>query len=88
MRNLSLAAAGLAALCGVALQSGTASAMPMSGLANAAAEMTADVQQVAWVCGPFRCFWRPSYHRYYGAYAYGGPRAYARPGFGRPYRRW
>ena len=52
--------------------------MPMDGLANAAAQMATDVQNVTWVCGPFRCWWRPSYYPYY-SYAWGGPRVYARP---------
>jgi len=88
MRNFTLAAVGLAALCGVALQSGNAAAMPVSGLANAASEATTDVQQVAWVCGPYRCWWRPRYYPYYGAYGWGGPRyyGYARPWWG--HRRW
>jgi hypothetical protein len=89
MSNLRLAAIGVAALCGVALQSGTAAAMPISGLANAASETAAGLEQVRWVCGPFRCWWRPNYYPYYGAYAW-GPRFYARPGwgyYGRPWRR-
>jgi hypothetical protein len=82
MSNLRLAVIGAAALCGVAFQSGNASAMPMSGLANAASEMATGLEQVRWVCGPYRCWWRPSYYPYYGAYAWGGPRYYARPGWG------
>ena len=78
MRHFRLAALGAVALCGVALQSGQAAAMPVGGLANAAAQ-TADVQQVAWVCGPYRCWWRPRYAPYYGAYAWGGPGFYGRP---------
>jgi hypothetical protein len=88
MSNLRLAAIGVAALCGVGLQSGTASAMPMSGLANAASEMATGLEQVRWVCGPYRCWWRPSYYPYGGAYAWGGPRFYARPGWGYYGRPW
>ena len=78
MSNLRSAVVAIAVLCGTALPSGNASAMPVNGLANAAAQMATDVQNVTWVCGPFRCWWRPSYHPYYG-YAWGGPRVYARP---------
>jgi len=84
---------GAVAMCGTALWAlGSASAMPVSGLANASDEVATDLQQVRWVCGPFRCWWRPNYYPYYG-YAWGGPRFYARPWGWRagPYwrgRRW
>src|SRR5215510_3059405 len=89
MRHFRLAALGVVALCGAALSPGNATAMPVGGLANAASQAT-DVQQAAWVCGPYRCFWRPRYYPYYGAYAYGGPRFYARPywGYRHHWRRW
>ena len=48
---------------------GQASAMPASGLASAAtaAATTNGVQYVRYVCGPYRCWWRPGYYgtRYY-----------------------
>jgi hypothetical protein len=47
---------------------GQASAMPASGLATAAVA-TNGVQDVRYVCGPYRCWWRP------GGYYY-GPRYY------------
>ena len=55
---------------------GQASAMPASGLASAAtaAATTNGVQDVRYVCGPYRCWWRPDYYgpRYYNYYV--GPR--------------
>ena len=78
------------------LAAGTASAMPMSSLASAASDV-ATTQQVRWVCGPFRCFWRPNYSGYYHHYAFaprfyrhhwwGGPRFYG-PRFGFYGRSW
>ena len=83
MRRLRLAVIAGIALCGAVLVLGTASAMPVGGLANASEEVVADFQRVVWVCGPVRCWWRPN--------VWGGPRVYARPwGWrARPYwRRW
>jgi hypothetical protein len=58
-----------AALCG-GLGMTTASAMPIANLPNV---LATDVESVRWVCGPYRCWWRP------GPY-------YRRPYWG--YRRW
>jgi hypothetical protein len=47
----------------------------------------AQIEQARWVCGPYRCFWRPNY--------WGGGPGWRRPGWGGPgygwrggYRRW
>lgn len=59
---------------------GSAAALPAANLASAA-KATTGIQQARWVCGPFRCFWRPS--------VFIGPRwGWRRPlyGFYRP--RW
>jgi hypothetical protein len=69
------------ALCGAALASGDVAAMPLGGFATAAAQASTGIHDVRWVCGPFRCWWRPSYDSYYGAYA-AGPRVFVRPGWG------
>jgi hypothetical protein len=79
-------ALGLAAL----LSSLPARAMPVNPLAMPAAP-AAQAQNVAWVCGPYRCWWRPSYYGgyYFGpprAYGYWGPRPFYGPRWG--YRRW
>jgi hypothetical protein len=40
-----------------------------AGLAKSA-DQVAQVEQARWVCGPFRCWWRPNYYGYYGHYGY------------------
>jgi hypothetical protein len=60
-------ALALAALIGSGVAIGTASAMPLSGLAPAQKQITEGVQDVRWVCGPYRCWWQP------GPYWGGGP---------------
>ena len=67
--KLKFAVIGLAALGGVALVSGSASAMP-NGIPQAGQIAKADTnaEQVRMVCNAWgRCWWRPNY---YGAYAY------------------
>ena len=89
--NPKLAAIGVAALGGVALASGSASAMP-NGLPHTAqiAGQSTHIDQVRWVCNPWgRCWWRPNYYGYgyygYRPYRYGYGYAYGH----RPYwRRW
>ena len=66
MNRLKYVLAGAAALGAVALASGSASAMP-NGLSSNA--LASNVEQVRWVCGPYRCGWRPNY--YYGYYGWG-----------------
>jgi hypothetical protein len=46
-----------------------------AGLAKSA-DQVGQVEQARWVCGPFRCWWRPNYYGYYGAYR---PYGYYRP---------
>jgi hypothetical protein len=50
-----------------------ATAMPVGNLATAAGQLS-NTQDVAWVCGPFRCWWAPRY-RYYAPVVV-VPRAY------------
>jgi hypothetical protein len=60
-----------ALLCG-ALGAAPAAAMPVNNLAAAA---PSNVENVRLVCGPYRCWYRPSYYvgpRYYGRRFYGG----------------
>jgi hypothetical protein len=90
MINLKYAVAGLAALGGVALSTGTASAMP-NGLPAAAGQLS-NIDNVVMVCNAWgRCWYRPNYY-VSPAYRYGyaGPRYYGggwgyRRGWG---RRW
>jgi hypothetical protein len=66
---LKLSGLALAAVLGAGLATGPASAMPANGLAPAATQAAAinGVQDVRYVCGPYRCWWRPGYYgpRYY-----------------------
>jgi hypothetical protein len=55
-----------AALCG-GLTATAASAMPIAPIQT---DTAAQVEQVRWVCGPYRCWWRPNYYGGYGAYSY------------------
>lgn len=72
------------ALGSAAMAAAPASAMPVDNLAGA----TSNVEQVRWVCGPFRCWWRPG-PRYYGDYGYDyGPRFYGHRFFGPRFRHW
>ena len=85
MRNFTHALAAAAALGAVAFGSGTAAAMP-NGLPSISKALTQDVQDVRWVCGPYRCWWRPNW---YGAYGYyGRPRFYGGPRWGGGGGRW
>jgi hypothetical protein len=61
------------------MMAGTASAMPINGQLAATAPSATDAQQVRWVCGPYRCWWRP------GPYWGGGP-YWGRPGWGYGWR--
>jgi hypothetical protein len=69
IRSTTLAAS--AALWGASLL--PTQAMPVSNLAAGAHVAPAPVQEVAVVCGPYRCWWRPDY--YYPP-PYAPPRAY------------
>jgi len=53
-------AAGLA-LSALTLGAPAASAMPL-GFAPAATG--AQIDTVRWVCGPYRCYWRPNHRRH------------------------
>jgi len=93
--KIALLAAG--AICAASLAAGSASAMPVGGLAAAGSEISGDLQQARWVCGPFRCFWRPGprfygrpFYRHYGFYGrpfrhHWGPGIYARSWWGGGY---
>jgi hypothetical protein len=81
MSSLRIATLALAALLGSVLVIDRASAMPANGLALAANQIADSVQDVRWVCGPYRCWLRPG--PYLGG-PYWGPRPY---GWGW-HRRW
>lgn len=79
-----LASGAIAATLGVA---GAAQAMPAAGdPAAGLAAQSSPVEQVRWVCGPYRCRWVPNYG-IYGPRPYWGPRRHWRePRWGGP--RW
>ena len=56
-----LSGLALAAVLGAGLATEQASAMPANGLASAATVTAATngVQDVRYVCGPYRCWWTP-----------------------------
>jgi len=82
--KIALLAAG--ALCAASLAAGNASAMPVGGLGAAASEVSGDLQQARWVCGPHRCWRRHGFYgRHYGFY---GRPYYRHYGFYRPYRHY
>ena len=62
---------------GLALGAGQVSAMPAFDHALTTTPQAAQPEQVRWVCGPWRCFWRPNY--FYRPFAFYGPRLYWRP---------
>ena len=73
-------AASAAMLFGSFAFAGGASAIPLAPLQPAAQAAKVGPENVAWVCGPYRCFWRPGYgwHRpFYGPrVGFYGPRAF------------
>jgi hypothetical protein len=73
-----------AALCAAFVATG-ASAMPIAAIST---DAVSNVENVRWVCGPYRCWWQPNY--YYGGYNYYGPRRfYGGWGYHRGWgRRW
>lgn len=74
-----MAAVALAALLTASATVDAASSMPANGLASVAAQETADsvqdgVQKIGWVCGPYRCWWRPfTGGPFWAPYRYWGP---------------
>ncbi len=87
MGSVKITSLALAALLGSGMMIGQASAMPASGLTAAASQVADGVQDVRYVCGPYRCWWTPGPYwgpRYYG---YVGPRPYWR-GYGWRRRYW
>ena len=92
-RMMTATAAALALGVATLLLSPAAQAMPVDGLAIATARVADGIQNVRWVCGPYRCWWRPNYYMNAPSYYYGRPRFYGygygpRPFYRFGYRRW
>ena len=66
MDKLRIATAAFAILAGASVMSGSASAMPLNGQLPVATNTSTEIQQVRWVCGPYRCWWRPGPYYYWG----------------------
>jgi hypothetical protein len=83
-----IAVAASAAILAGTLTAASASAMPVGALKPAADTVRVAPDNVAWVCGPYRCWWRPGPYwgprRFYGFY---GPRPF-RFGWYGPRRHW
>jgi hypothetical protein len=64
-------------------------AMTVDRLATATPTISDGIQNVRWVCGPYRCRWRPNYYVYAPGCYYGPPRFYVPRRFYRfGYHRW
>jgi hypothetical protein len=91
MNSRKIVLAASAALLAGGLTLGSAAAMPLSGLAIAASELQTNAEHVRWVCGPYRCWWRPAPY-WVRPYPYGfyGPRPWYgyRYGWYGPRRYW
>lgn len=74
MPRLRIALFALATLLGSGLVAGMASAMPATGLAATEHQNVGTLQQVRWVCGPYRCWWQPG--PYWGRPYWGWRRHY------------
>jgi hypothetical protein len=92
MKYLKRSLVAVIALGAVALGASGASAMP-NGLPSATATAPSDVENVRWVCGPYRCWWQPGpwgpgwgWHRPWG---WGPGWGWHRPwGWGPGWHRW
>lgn len=75
MPRLAIALFTLTALLGSALATSPASAMPTNRLAAAESQDAGTtLQEARWVCGPYRCWWRPG--PYWGGPYWGWRRHY------------
>jgi hypothetical protein len=79
MKQLRYALVAAVALGGLAAASSPASALP-NDVPEISTAARSDVQDVHWVCGPYRCWWHPNWYGYDG----GGPGW--EPGWG--WRHW
>ncbi|MGO9673358.1 MAG: hypothetical protein ACLPSF_04180 [Methylocella sp.] len=82
IRNVEILVAGGLLLGGAVVCPMTASAAPMldPGVATAAQAAPAAIEDARWVCGPYRCWWRPNYY-----YGYGWHRPWGYYGWHRPW---
>jgi hypothetical protein len=84
-----------AAFLSLSMVGSAAAAVPVSNLSNVA-KASSGIQDARWVCGPFRCFWRPNVFIHRPLYGFYRPWVWHRPlfwhrplyGFYRPHRVW
>jgi hypothetical protein len=84
-------AAAIAVGVATLLLSPTARAVPVDGLAIPTTRIADGIQNVRWVCSPYRCWWQANYYAYGPDYFYAPPRFYGygpRPSYRFGYRRW
>ena len=86
MRNLTIAALAVATVLGAAAIKDKASAMPLNRLTPAVTQSAVSVEKAAWVCGPYRCWWRPGPYWRPAWGGYWAPRRYW--GWGGGWHRW
>jgi hypothetical protein len=84
LRHPRMTALTLAAILSATVMIGSASSMPAEGLNSPAVKQALDdprhngLQRVGWVCGPYRCWWRPfAGGPFWAPYRYDGPGYYA-----------
>lgn len=86
MKDLTFKAVlGAFAVVGLAAPVSPAVAMPALNRAMVAQTQGSNIEQTRWVCGPYRCWWRPGYG-YYGRPHYWGGGYYGRPHYWGGYR--
>ena len=73
------------AFSGLSLGASGALAMP-NGLPSVSAAAPSNVENVRWVCGPYRCWWRPGPYWRPAWGGYWAPRRYW--GWGGGWHRW
>jgi len=69
MRSPKVIALALAASLASGVLVANASAAPVNGMAAISQQVAGEVQKVRWVCGPYRCWWRPG--PYWGWHRWG-----------------
>ena len=69
MRSPKIIALALAASLASGVLVAKATAAPVNGMAAISQQVAGEVQKVRWVCGPYRCWWRPG--PYWGWHRWG-----------------
>lgn len=78
MARLRIAGLAFAASLSLVAVGGSASAMPVDQFGSVV-KQNGVVQDARWVCGPYRCWWRPGPWGYGYGYGYGYGPGWRRP---------